>query len=169
METEQPIEQLRSLDICESLRLKLLGNVIVIQPLANTFLTVGGIILDDEFELSDYETKMHRLSIVCNSIRWITREEFRGRLVDASDLTSDSYKFAMLYKDKLLIFEYQFETNSYQISIKESVTNDNDSASYHLTGSITSSRHSLEQDVDNLIDEFESRKQHSKGKGEQTK
>lgn len=37
METEQQIEQLRSLDICESLRLKLLGNVIAIQPLANTF------------------------------------------------------------------------------------------------------------------------------------
>lgn len=163
MEAEQLIEQLKSFDICNSLKLKLLGNVVAIQPLANTFLTVGGIILDEDFELSDYETKIHKLSVACNSLRAIVREEFRGRLVDASDLTSDSYKFAMLYKDKLLSFEYQFETNSYQISIKESVTNDNDSASHHLTGSITSSRNSIKQDVDDLIDEFENRKQQAKG------
>lgn len=163
METEQQIEQLRSLDICESLRLKLLGNVVAIQPLANTFLTVGGIILDEDFELSDYETKIHKLSVACNSIRTIVREEFHGRLVDTFDLTSDSYKFVMLYKDKLLSFEYQLETNSYQISIKESATNDNDSVSYHLNGSITSSRHSLKQDIDNLVDEFENRKQQAKG------
>lgn len=167
MEAEQLIEQLASFDICNSLKLKLLGNVIAIQPLANTFLTVGGIILDEDFELSDYETKIHKLSVACNSVRTIVREEFRGRLVDASDLTSDSYKFVMLYKDKLLSFEYQLETSSYQISIKESVTNDNDSVSYHLNGSITSSRRSLKQDIDNLIDEFENRKQQAKG--EQTK
>ena len=167
MEAEQLIEQLKSFDICNSLKLKLLGNVIAIQPLANTFLTVGGIILDEDFELSDYETKIHKLSVACNSLRSIVREEFRGRLVDVSDLTSESYKFIMLHKDKLLSFEYQFESNNYQISIKESVTNDNDSASYHLTGSITSSRHSLKQDVDDLVDEFDIRKQQTKG--EQTK
>lgn len=167
MEAERLIEQLASFDVCNSLKLKLLGNVIAIQPLANTFLTVGGIILDEDFELSDYETKIQKLSVVCNSLRSIVREEFRGRLVDASHLTRDSYKFAMLYKDKLLSFEYQFDTNNYQISIKESATNDNDSASYHLTGSITSSRHSLKQDVDNLVDEFENRKKQAKG--EQTK
>lgn len=167
METEQLIEQLASFDICNSLKLKLLGNVIAIQPLANTFLTVGGIILDEDFELSDYETKIRKLSVACNSLRSIVREEFRCRLVDVPDLTSDSYKFVMLYKDKLLSFEYQFETNSYQISVKESVTNDNGSASYHLTGSITSSRHSLKQDIDDLVDEFENRKQQTKG--EQTK
>lgn len=167
MEAERLIEQLTSFDVCNSLKLKLLGNVIAIQPLANTFLTVGGIILDEDFELSDYETKIQKLSAACNSLRSIVREEFRGRLVDTFDLTNDSYKFVMLYKDKLLSFEYQFETSSYQISIKESVTNDIDSASYYLTGSITSSRHSLKQDVDNLIDEFENRKQQAKG--EQTK
>lgn len=167
MEAEQLIEQLASFDVCNSLKLKLMGNVIAIQPLSNTFLTVGGIILDKDFELSDYEIKIRKLSVACNSIRAIVREEFRGRLVDASNLASDSYKFAMLYKDKLLSFEYQSEADSYQISIKESVTNGNDSASYHLTGSITSSRHSLKQDVDNLIDEFENRKQHAKW--EQTK
>ena len=167
MEAEQLIEQLKSFDICNSLKLKLLGNVIAIQPLANTFLTVGGIILDEDFELSDYETKIHKLSVACNSLRAIVREEFRGRLVDTFDLTNDSYKFVMLYKDKLLSFEYRFESNNYQISIKESVTNDNDSASYHLTGSITSSRHSLKQDVDDLVDEFENRKKQAKG--EQTK
>lgn len=167
MEAERLIEQLTSFDVCNSLKLKLLGNVIAIQPLANTFLTVGGIILDEDFELSDYETKIQKLSVACNSLRSIVREEFRGRLVDASHLTRDSYKFAMLYKGKLLSFEYQFDTNNYQISIKESVTNDNDSASYHLTGSITSSRHSLKQDVDNLVDEFENRKKQAKG--EQTK
>ena len=37
MEAEQLIEQLKSFDICNSLKLKLLGNVIAIQPLANTF------------------------------------------------------------------------------------------------------------------------------------
>lgn len=167
MEAERLIEQLASFDVCNSLKLRLLGNVIAIQPLANTFLTVGGIILDEDFELSDYETKIQKLSVACNSLRSIVREEFRGRLVDASHLMRDSYKFAMLYKDKLLSFEYQFDTNNYQISIKESVTNDNDSASYHLTGSITSSRHSLKQDVDNLVDEFENRKKQAKG--EQTK
>lgn len=167
MGAEQLIEQLKSLDICNSLKLKLMGNVIAIQPLANTFLTVGGIILDEDFELSDYETKIHKLSLACNSLRAIVREEFSGRLVDASDLTSDSYKFVMLYKDKLLSFEYQFESNNYQISIKESVTNDNDSASYHLTGSINSSRHSLKQDVDRLIDEFSTYK--TEIKGERTK
>ena len=163
MEAAQLVERLTSFDVCNSLKLKLLGNVIAIQPLANTFLTVGGIILDEDFELSDYETKIHKLSVACNSLRTIVREEFRGRLVDTFDLTSDSYKFVMLYKDKLLSFEYRFESNNYQISIKESVANDNDSASYHLTGSITSSRHSLKQDVDQLIDEFNAYKTEIKG------
>ena len=162
MEAGQLIEQLKSFDICNSLKLKLLGNVVAIQPLANTFLTIGGIRLDDDFSLNEAEIKIHELSVACNSLRAIVREEFRGRLVDASDLTSDSYKFVMLYKDKLLSFEYHFEANNYQISIKESVTNDNDLASYHLTGSIISSRHSLKQDVDNLIDEFDNRKLNAK-------
>lgn len=167
MEAEQLLTQLKSFDICDSLKLKLLGNVIAIQPLVNTFLTVGGIRLDDDFSLNEAEIKISKLSVACNSLRAIVREEFRGRLVDVSDLTSDSYKFVMFYKDKLLSFEYQFETNSYQISVKESVANDNDSASYHLTGSITSSRNSIKQDIDDLIDEFENRKQQAKG--EQTK
>ena len=163
METEQPIEQLRSLDICESLRLKLLGNVIAIQPLANTFLTVGGIMLDDEFELSDYETKMHRLSIACNSIRWIVREEFRGRLVDASDLLTNNYKFVMLYRDKLISLTHRVDFDDYRVSVEESVTKDQHLADYRLSGSLMTSRQSLKQDVDQLIDEFNTYKTKIKG------
>ena len=163
MEAERLVERLKSFDIFNSLKLKLLGDVVAIQPLANTFLTVGGIRLDDDFSLNEAEIKINKLSVACNSLRAIVREELCGRLVDVSDLASDSYKFVMLYKGKILSFEYQFETNSYQISVKESVTNDNDSASYHLIGSITSSRNSIKQDVDDLIDEFENRKQQAKG------
>lgn len=163
MEAEQLIEQLASFDVCNSLKLKLLGDVIAIQPLANTFLTVGGIILDEDFELSDYETKMNRLSIVCNSIRWIVREEFRGRLIDASDLLSDDYRFVMLYRDKLISVIHRVNFDDYLVSVEESVAKDRHSADYRLAGSIKTSRRSFKQDVDNLIDEFENRKQQASG------
>lgn len=163
MEAEQLVERLKSFDICDSLKLKLLGNVIAIQPLTNTFLTVGGIILDEDFEISSYKTKINRLSIVCNSIRWIVREEFRCRLIDTSDLLSDDYRFVMLYRDKLISVTHRVNFDDYLVSVEESVTEDRHSADYRLDGSTKTSRHSLKQDVDNLIDEFENRKQQAKG------
>lgn len=162
MEAAQLYEKLVSFDICNSLKFKILGNIISVHPRVNTYLTAGGIRLAETRQIN-LETKVRRLSVVCNSLEMIVKNEFGARLVDVSDLSSNDYEFVMLYRDKMISVRYQSDFDEYRASVKESVTKDCHSADYRLIGSIATSRQLLKQDVDKLIDEFNKYKTEIKG------
>lgn len=165
----QILRELKTYDVCNSLKFKLLGNLISVHSAMNTFTTVSGIrlIVDESSQTVAFpegtESKIKDLSITCSNIKYITKTSLNARLVDTSNLVLDAFSFVVEYRECLITFKGYRGYDDYEVSIKESVSKKDDNISFALEGSIKTSRQFVKFDIDRLIDSFKLRKIEIKG------